>query len=130
MFRAISSLIFIVVAYSFGSVSMADTSDAAYLLDGIDATRSASQGKRLSADDSQKYGYTVGLVMGVSDILVSLGHTCPPEDVNALEYLGALEEYIHSEDYQEHAQEFRDIGETFDESAIVFFAMTSRFPCN
>lgn len=87
-----------------GYPSQEDNPD--YLLQGISAMKAAAEGKRLNSDDAQAYGYTAGLIIGISDSLNTFDIICTPDQQTILDKASSVEAYLTGAGYEELVEMF------------------------
>lgn len=98
-----------------------------YLLQGIAATLAAAEGKRLNSVDAQAYGYTSGLIIGVSDTLNTFDIICTPTETSILDMAISLKTFLTGSGYEDLLEMFAP--EPVDESVMVMFALQTAYPC-
>ena len=114
-----------------GYPSQEDNPD--YLLQGISAMKAAAEGKRLNSDDAQAYGYTAGLIIGISDSLNTFDIICTPDQQTILDKASSVEAYLTGAGYEELVEMFAGLPsgpEPVDESVMVMFALRDAYPCD
>jgi len=103
-----------------------------YLLQGIAATLATAEGKRLHSDDAQAYGYTTGLIIGISDTLNTFDSICTPAGTTILDMVISMKTFLTGSGYEDLVKMFEGLPsgpEPVDESVMVMFALKTAYPC-
>ena len=128
------ALCFTLVSFSFARLAYPSQENSPdYLLQGISAMMAAAKGKRLNSDDAQAYGYSAGLIIGISDSLNTFDIICTPEQTSVVDMALSVESYLTGAEYEALLKRFADLPsgrKAVDESVMVIFALRDAYPCD